>query len=78
MALALERHGLVAALHRLPRRQREVLALRYLADLPEADVAAQLRTSVGTVKQHAHRGIARLRQELGLETEEVPDVRTAR
>lgn len=78
MAVALERHGLVAALTKLPKRQREVLALRYLADLPEADVAEQLRTSVGTVKQHAHRGLARLRAELGLDTEEVPDVRTVR
>jgi RNA polymerase sigma-70 factor (ECF subfamily) len=78
MSIALERHGLVAALTRLPRRQREVLALRYLADLPEAEVADQLRTSVGTVKQHAHRGLARLRAELGFELEEVPDVRTVR
>ena len=78
MAVALERHGLVAALTKLPRRQREVLALRYLADLPEADVAEQLRTSIGSVKQHAHRGLARLRAELGLDAEEVPDVRTVR
>lgn len=78
MAVALERHGLVAALTKLPRRQREVLTLRYLADLPEVDVAEQLNTSVGTVKQHAHRGLARLRAELGLDPEEVPDVRTVR
>lgn len=78
LGTALERHGLVAALTKLPRRQREVLALRYLADLPEADVADQLRTSVGTVKQHAHRGLARLRAELRIEIEEVPDVRTVR
>lgn len=64
-AHALERYGLVAALRRLPRRQREVVVLRYLADLPEAEVAAQLRTSVGSVKTHAHRGLARLRAELG-------------
>lgn len=74
LALALERHGLVAALVRLPRRQREVLVLRYLADLPEQAVAAHLGTSVGSVKQHAHRGMARLRLEIG----EVPDVRTVR
>jgi RNA polymerase sigma-70 factor (sigma-E family) len=79
-ALALERHGLVAALARLPRRQREVVVLRYLADLPEQAVADQLGTSVGTVKQHAHRAIARLRSDLGPELgpdlgEVVPDVR---
>jgi RNA polymerase sigma-70 factor (sigma-E family) len=72
-SLVLERLGLVAALRRLPRRQREVVVLRYLADLSEADVAAQLSTSVGSVKQHAHRGLARLRHEL-----EVAGVRASR
>lgn len=62
----LERLGLVAAIERLPR-QREVLVLRYLADLPEREVAAALRTSIGSVKQHAHRAMARLRAELALE-----------
>lgn len=45
----------------LPRRQREVVALRYLADMTEAATAAELGTSIGTVKQHAHRGLAALR-----------------
>jgi len=48
----------------LSRRQRDVIALRYLADLPEADVAAELGISVGTVKTHTHRGIEILRQRL--------------
>jgi RNA polymerase sigma-70 factor (sigma-E family) len=55
---------LVAALIRLPRRQREVLVLRYLGDLREADVAECLGCSVGTVKAHAHRGLATLRESL--------------
>ena len=38
---------------RLSRRQREVLVLRFLADLPEADVAKALGCSVGSVKVHA-------------------------
>jgi len=63
-ALAIDRLGLVDALRRLPRRQREVLVLRYLADLTEQDVADALGTSVGTVKQHAHRATTRLRVEL--------------
>lgn len=63
-AATLERLGLVTALRQLPRRQREVVVLRYLADLSEAAVAEQLSTSVGTVKQHAHRGLARLRAEM--------------
>jgi RNA polymerase sigma-70 factor (ECF subfamily) len=77
---ALERHGLVQCLRRLPRRQREVVALRYLADLPEREVARMLKTSVGSVKQHAHRAMTRLRAELvpavpAPPTVEVDDVR---
>lgn len=63
-SLVLERLGLVEALARLPRRQREVMALRYLADLPEREVALAMNTSIGSVKQHAHRAIARLRLDL--------------
>ena len=39
MAL-LERSAVIAALHRLPARQREVLVLRYYADLSEAQIAS--------------------------------------
>lgn len=60
----LDRLELVAALRALPRRQRQVVAMRYLADLPEAEVAAALGCSPGTVKQHAHRGLAALRRRL--------------
>lgn len=71
----LERLGLVVALRRLPRRQREVVVLRYLADLPEREVAVVMKTSVGSVKQHAHRALARLRVDLStiapLEVEDV-------
>ncbi len=48
------------ALDDLSRRQREVIVLRFLADLPEADVAKALGCSVGSVKQHASRGLASL------------------
>jgi RNA polymerase sigma-70 factor (sigma-E family) len=65
-ALVAERSDLVAALRRLPRRQRDVVVLRYLADLPEAEVASTLGCSTGTVKQHAHRGLATLRTSLDL------------
>jgi len=60
------RAALVAALRALPRRQREVLALRYLGDLSEAQTAEALGCSVGSVKQHASRGLASLRQHLDL------------
>ena len=53
------------ALARLPRQQRAVLVLRYCEDLPEAEVAALLGCTVGTVKTHAHRGLRTLRDLLG-------------
>ena len=54
----------MAALRALPRRQREVLVLRYYSDLSEADIADTLRISRGAVKSHASRGMAALRQTL--------------
>src|SRR5207248_11465235 len=59
------RRTLVQALLRLPRRQREAVALRYLVDLPERAVPAVLGLSTGTVKTHLHRGLAGLRAALG-------------
>jgi len=56
-----QRHAVQAALRSLPARTRAVVVLRYLADMPEAEVAAALGCSVGTVKSHASRGLARLR-----------------
>src|SRR6185437_10116384 len=53
---------LMEALAALPPRQRAVLVLRYFLDLPEAEVAAALKCSLGTVKSTASRGLARLEQ----------------
>jgi RNA polymerase sigma factor (sigma-70 family) len=64
------RLALVAALIRLPRRQRETIVLRYLCDLPEADAALALGVSAGTVKTHLHRALASLRANIGAEFEE--------
>jgi RNA polymerase sigma factor (sigma-70 family) len=50
-----------AALMTLPRRQREVVVLRYAADQSEDVVAQMLGCSVGTVKTHASRGLSALR-----------------
>jgi len=58
------------ALRRLPRRQREVLALRYYLDLSEAEIADLLGISRGAVKSHASRGAAALRATLGAVLEE--------
>jgi len=55
---------LIAALGRLPRRQREVLTLRYYLDLSEAQIADALSISAGSVKAHAHRGLAGLRSDV--------------
>jgi RNA polymerase sigma factor (sigma-70 family) len=60
-----DRVMVAAALAKLPRRQREVLVLRYLVDMTETDVARHLRISPGTVKAHSHRGLAALRAQLG-------------
>ncbi|WP_245862530.1 RNA polymerase sigma factor [Phycicoccus duodecadis] len=56
-----QRDELVGALTRLPQRQREVLVLRYYLDLSEAEIADALGISPGSVKTHAHRGLAALR-----------------
>jgi RNA polymerase sigma factor (sigma-70 family) len=63
---------LADALRRLPRRQREVLVLRFLADMTEVEVAGQLEISRGAVKQHCRRGLVRLRELIGSPFEEVP------
>ena len=55
---------LLSALAALPPRQRAVLVLRYFLDLPEAEVAAAMKCSLGTVKSTASRGLARLEQAL--------------
>jgi RNA polymerase sigma-70 factor (sigma-E family) len=64
--LAAEEHERVlAAVRTLPRRQREVLVLRYWSDLSEADIAQSLGIAIGTVNSNASRGLTRLEQLLG-------------
>lgn len=65
------RLALAAALRSLPRRQREVVVLRHLADLPESEVAQALGITPGTVGAHLHRGLASLRGRLGDDREEL-------
>jgi RNA polymerase sigma-70 factor (ECF subfamily) len=48
--------ALIAGLRRLPERQRVVLVLHYLADLPVGQIAAELRCPVGSVKAWLSRG----------------------
>jgi RNA polymerase sigma-70 factor (sigma-E family) len=56
-----DRAAVIAALMTLPPRQREVVLLRFWLDLSEAQVAAALGCSVGTVKSQASRALAKLR-----------------
>jgi RNA polymerase sigma factor (sigma-70 family) len=64
----IERFDLQEALRKLSKRQREVLILRYVADLSEREVADILGCSVGTVKSTASRAAGLLRT--GLSGEE--------
>jgi RNA polymerase sigma-70 factor (sigma-E family) len=56
-----ERIALLDALRTLSPRQRAVLVLRYFEDLTEADTAAVLGISVGTVKSYAREALTRMR-----------------
>ena len=59
------RRSLLDGMVRLPDHDREVIALRYLLDLSEAEAAAVLGVPVGTVKSRLSRAVVRLRTELG-------------
>lgn len=64
---AADRLDLAASLARLPRRQRQVVVLRYLADWSERAVAEELGCSVGNVKSSGARAIRALRRHLGVD-----------
>jgi RNA polymerase sigma-70 factor (sigma-E family) len=64
----LERDAVVAALRKLPDRQREAIVLRYYADLSEAEIAAAMGISRGAVKSHTSRGMTALRATLEQES----------
>jgi len=61
----LDRSAVISALRNLPLRQREVVVLRFYADLSEAQIAATMGISRGAVKSHTARAISTLRVELG-------------
>jgi RNA polymerase sigma factor (sigma-70 family) len=63
MAL-IERSSVVAALRSLPDRQREVVVLRFYADLSDAQIAAAMGISRGAVKVHTARAMSALRRVL--------------
>lgn len=53
--------AVVSALRSLPPRQREILVLRYFADLSEGEVASATGTSLAAVRNHAAQAMSALR-----------------
>jgi RNA polymerase sigma-70 factor (sigma-E family) len=60
--LVLEHDALTTALDELPHGQRSVVVLRYWSQLSEAETAAVLELSTGTVKSQCSRALVRLRE----------------
>jgi RNA polymerase sigma factor (sigma-70 family) len=63
--LADEYQSLVAAVRALPKRQQQVVFMRYWSQLSEAEIAATLGVAVGTVKSTASRALATLERQIG-------------
>jgi RNA polymerase sigma-70 factor (sigma-E family) len=59
-----DRRAVLTAAAKLPRRSREVLALRYYLDLPDYEIAAALGVSRSTVSSTASRALSALAHEL--------------
>jgi RNA polymerase sigma-70 factor (sigma-E family) len=64
-SVEVERSAFVAALWTLPAAQREVVVLRYFADLPETQVASATGISEAAVRSQAAAAMSSLRSELG-------------
>src|SRR3954462_4000580 len=65
LLLTEDQREVVTALRTLPRRQREVLVLRYWSELSEAEIADALGIARGTVKSSASRALLSLQKSLG-------------
>lgn len=61
---ATERARIMNGLRKLPSKQAAVIVLRYYLDLSEREIADTLGIAPGSVKSHAHRGLAKLRTHL--------------
>jgi DNA-directed RNA polymerase specialized sigma24 family protein len=57
--------AVMSALRTLPARQREVVVLRYFADLPEAEIASATGMSAAAVRDHAVLAMSSLQAGLG-------------
>jgi RNA polymerase sigma-70 factor (sigma-E family) len=73
-----EHRNVLAALRRLPDRQRESLILRYFIDLPQAEIAAAMGISQGTVKSTTSRALAALARQLREQSRTPPTSGSAR
>jgi RNA polymerase sigma-70 factor (sigma-E family) len=73
-----ERDAVLTALSSLSPRQRTAVVLRFFQDLSEADTAAAMGCSIGAVKSHTARAVAKLRLELAGLFEEPAGVMTSR
>lgn len=58
------RRTVAAAVRALPRRQREVVTMRYFLECSTDDVARSLGISTGSVKTHLHRALSTLAETL--------------
>jgi RNA polymerase sigma factor (sigma-70 family) len=59
-----QRQDIMAALRRLPKRQRAVIVLRYFEDRPDHEIATILGVAQGTVRSQTHKALASLRTTL--------------
>jgi RNA polymerase sigma-70 factor (sigma-E family) len=59
-----EHRQVMVAVRRLPRRQREVVVLRYYLGLSDTEIAGDMGISPGTVRSAAHRALGALGVEL--------------
>ena len=64
VVLLSDQQEVLDAVRTLSRRQRECLVLRYYLELSEAEIAATLGISNGSVKSHSHRGLKALEARL--------------
>lgn len=58
-----EREAMLASIAALPRRQRAVIVLRYYENLTDAEIAGVLGCAEATVRSHASRALATLRDQ---------------
>ena len=63
------RAGIWGCVSRLPTRQREVIVLRFVENMTQAQIAVALCCSEGTVKSRLHYGLRKLKEQLGRDGE---------